>query len=283
MDHAEVLARLADAAATRRGIALLDEDRTAEGVALMRHLEQCPDCRSEVTAWERLSAVLVSAAPDSMRAPADARNRILAAVVRDGEPRGVPAAAQVPAVQPSPQPVAPSGTPTAAFPVPRRVDPVPRPPAPLRFRRLALMAAAVAAIFVAGGVLGPTLGLTPKDRAVAALVAALQASDRILQQAGHRQAVLTRRDGTPAGSVLVDPASGQIVVLSTERDISGGADYHCYLVRDGAAPLWIGPMRMQDGTSYWAGRVTSVADLGRPGDIVQVKDGGSAPELTATF
>jgi hypothetical protein len=47
-------------------------------------------------------------------------------------------------------------------------------------------------------------------------------------------------------------------------------------------------MRSQDGTSFWAGTARNeagevVTDLGKPGDIIQVTDGGATPELTATF
>jgi hypothetical protein len=284
MDHAEALTRLADAAATPLGLERLEADTSAEGVALRAHLQGCADCYAELMAWRMTSVALLGATPETVRAPAEARDRILAAVARDGVPRGAAAATGIPLATPAP-----------VVPIALHQDDLPRIPlahqhaavvernGPVRFRRLALAAAAVLIIFVAGAVLGPILGLTPKDRGVLALVAAVQASDQILQQPGHREAVLTRSDGTRAGTVLVNPATGDIVVLSSDLDGDSGGDYHCSLVRDGAAAAWIGPMLKQNGTSYWAGKVTSYPDLGKPGDIIQVVVGTSRPELTATF
>lgn len=265
MDHAEVLARLADAAATPSGLERLEADGSPEGIALVQHLESCADCHAELVAWRLTSAALLDATPETVRAPAEARDRILAAVVRDGVPRGATTATAT--------------TTAAAGTVAANVG----RPAPIRFRRLALAAAAVLLVFVGGAVLGPPLGLTPRDRGVLALVAAVRASDQILQQPGHREAVLTRSDGSTAGTVLVNPATGDIAVFSSALSIDGSEDYHCYLVRDGGAAMWIGPMQAQDGTSYWAGTVTNVVDLGKPGDIIQVVDGGAEPELAATF
>ena len=42
-------------------------------------------------------------------------------------------------------------------------------------------------------------------------------------------------------------------------------------------------MVAQAGTSFWAGHVDEVTDLGRPGDVIQVVDDGRSPEFTATF
>lgn len=283
MDHTDVLDRLADAAATPVGLERLDRDRSLDGVALNQHLESCADCHAELVAWRRTSEALLDAAPDTLRAPAEARNRILSAVVRDGIPRGAAAGSAVMATV-APQPMASIAV--HRDDAPRPLTLVGSPPvggrSPLRFRQLALAAAAVLIVFVAGALLGPPLGLTPKDHGVDNLVAAIAASNQILLQPGHREAVLTRSDGSAAGSVLVNPATGDIVVLSGQLDINT-ADYHCNLVRGGGPQMWIGPMLTQGGTAYWAGKVSSIADLGRPGDVIQVVDGGPAPELTATF
>lgn len=299
MDHADVLDRIADAAATPSGLERLASDRSPDAVAVNAHLETCPDCHAELVAWQRTSAALLDATPDTLRAPAEARSRILSAVVRDGIPRGAGASGGMAAVGAgagaSLAAGAASGTagrpPITAIPVHHgdTVQPLTlvgspsvRRPSPLRFRQLALAAAAVLIVFLAGALLGPRLGLTPKDHGVDNLVAAIAASNQILLQPGHREAVLTRSDGSAAGSVLVNPATGDIVVLSGQLDINT-ADYHCNLVRGGGPQMWIGPMLTQGGTAYWAGKVSSVADLGRPGDVIQVVDGGPAPELTATF
>ena len=283
MDHAEVLDRLADAAATPTGLERLGRDGSPDALALNRHLEACPDCHAEMVAWHRTSEALLDAAPDTLRAPAEARSRILSAVVRDGIPRGAAAvAAPRPAAAPQPVAAIPVHRADATQPLTLVGSPPVRGRSPLRFRQLALAAAAVLIVFVAGALLGSPLGLTPKDHAVDNLVAAVAASNQILLQPGHREAVLTRSDGSAAGSVLINPATGDIVVLSGKLDINT-ADYHCNLVRGGGPPMWIGPMLTQGDTAYWAGQVSSVANLGMPGDVIQVMDGGPEPELTATF
>ncbi len=295
MDHADVLDRIADAAATPSGLERLASDQSPDAAAVNAHLETCPDCHAELVAWQRTSAALLDAAPDTLRAPAEARSRILSAVVRDGIPRGAAATGGIAAAGAGAVASAASGTagrpPITAIPVhhgdivqplTRVGSPSVRRQSPLRFRQLALAAAAVLVVFVAGALLGPPLGLTPKDHGVDNLVAAIAASNQILLQPNHREAVLTRSDGSAAGSVLVNPATGDIVVLSGQLDINT-ADYHCNLVRGSGPQMWIGPMLTQGGTAYWAGQVSSVADLGRPGDVIQVVDGGPAPELTATF
>lgn len=254
MDHAEVLERLADAAAGAHGAERLWLDDSLDA-ALREHLDDCPACRAEVAAWRMTAQALVASAPESLRVPDAARERILWAVVSTGVPRG-----DAPT-----RPARASG------------------PTPIRFRRLALAAAAVLVIFVAGALLGGPLGLIPRDKSAVALAAAVAASDQILQQPLHREAVLLRSDGTSAGSVLVNPANGQIVVLSSPPEPADPEEYHCYFVRDGQPALWIGPMQTDEGTSFWAGWVHDVADVGRPGDVIQVVDGGEAPELTATF
>ena len=87
------------------------------------------------------------------------------------------------------------------------------------------------------------------------------------------------------GSVLIDGQNGDIVVLSTGGDDGGNgtAEYHCYLIRGDSPRTWLGEMVAQAGTSFWAGRVDDVTDLGRPGDVIQVVDDGRSPEFTATF
>jgi hypothetical protein len=153
----------------------------------------------------------------------------------------------------------------------------------VRFRWLALAAAAVLVVFVAGALLGAPLGLVHGNTNTDQLRTALAASGRILEQPDHRQAALVDSDGTAVGSVLIDGQNGDIVVLSTGGDDGTNAEYHCYLIRPDNPRTWLGEMVAQAGTSFWAGRVDDVSDLGRPGDVIQIIDGGTSPEFTATF
>ena len=136
---------------------------------------------------------------------------------------------------------------------------------------------------MAGALLGTPLGLVHGNANTDQLRSALAASGRILEQPNHRQSALVDSDGTAVGSVLIDGQNGDIVVLSTGGEDGKPAEYHCYLIREGSPRTWLGEMVAQAGTSFWAGNVDDVSDLGRPGDVIQVTDGGTSPEFTATF
>jgi hypothetical protein len=154
----------------------------------------------------------------------------------------------------------------------------------VRFRWLALAAAAVLVVFVCGALLGGPLGLVRTNNTADQLRLALAASGRIIESADHRQAALLTADGDAVGAVLVDGQSGDLVVLSNGGDEDTGTEvYHCYLVRGDGPRTWLGEMVAQAGTTFWAGHVDDVADLGRAGDVILIVDGGTAPEFTATF
>jgi hypothetical protein len=204
---------------------------------------------------------------------AGARDRVLAGVQSRGLPN-VPNPRRVAAPAPASLPIAPLSASQAT--ASRR---------PVRFRWLALAAAAVLLVFVAGALLGAPLGLVNGTPNTDELRSALAASGRILEQPNHRQAALVDREGTPVGSVLIDGEHGDIVVLSTGGDDgeNATAEYHCYLIRGDDPRTWLGEMVAQAGTSVWAGHVDDVTDLGRPGDVILVVDDGTSPEFTATF
>jgi hypothetical protein len=222
----------------------------------------------------------------------ETRERVLATVRSSGIPRGDAPAATPPMM---PLPVLASSAPlspmapvaTTAAPLTMAVSPASKAQSgrrPVRFRWLALAAAAVLVIFVAGALLGAPLGLVHSDQMASELRSALAASGRILEQPTHRQAALVDTDGTPVGAVVVDGQNGDIVVLSNGGDDQGGnAEYHCYLVRGDSPRTWLGAMVAQAGTSFWVGHVDKVTDLGRPGDVIEVVDKGTSPEFTATF
>ena len=169
MDHAEVQARI-EAAVTGPGkLAALEADRSPEGVALIRHIESCDECRKELEAWRLVDASLAVGTPDTVVAPPEARRRILAAVVAQGVARGAGASV------PPPIPVAPdapvdvradltaSGTTRRPSPM-RRTPTEPATSRATGFRWLALAAAAAVAIFVLGAILGGRSGSRPSHR-----------------------------------------------------------------------------------------------------------------------
>lgn len=263
MDHAEVLDRL-DAAFVGPGkLWSIDEDRTDEGVALRGHLAACPACRTEHEALLATAAALAAGAPESLRPPDGARERMLDRVRELGTPRGGGR----------------SATPAA------RIIPLRRRP---RAGVLAgLAAAAVIVLLIAGAALGRLVvpgGEAAQDE-VTQLVAAASKMDAVLGQPDHRQARLATRSATDGGSVLVSADRHWLVVVSSAL-ASPPQDhwYGCYLERDGQR-YQLGWMQFAERLAYWAGPVEGPPDLGRPGDrfVVMVEPSGDTPELSATF
>lgn len=318
MDHAEAFERLQDASTEPGRLRAIDTDNSVEGRQLRDHLEICEPCRIELRALRLTDLALAAAAPDTMRAPVEARSRVLAAVAATGVARGReisrPAAVPPPSTAapgdatgrvPSPvgrvpaqhTPSAPAtesvlaGSVAAESAAVRTLPPV-EPPitlgrrreSGLRFRWLALAAAAAVLVFVGGALFGGVLGLTQPPEPPRGLLAVVNATDDILQRPGHVQLVLQTVDGRSGGSMLLDPASERIVVLSQALQPVPGTRYGCFVVRDGKR-TWIGPMFFDSGTAYWAGRSTAVPDLGRPGDILEVRlqELTGMPALSATF
>lgn len=310
MLHADAVDRLTDAATERHGIERVMAEPSSDP-ELRAHVASCASCQREVRAWQQTAAALLLAAPGLARAAvaetpsgpdarsgatagvavenaevvpvvapplsADAKDRVLASIRTAGVPRGGSASLPAPGAAPMPAVMATRGTrPAAGAGSSRR---------PVRFRWLALAAAAVLAVFVSGALLGGPLGLVRGNGTVNAdqLKAAVAASGHILQQPDHRQAALLDARRVAVGSVLVDPLDGEIVVLSNGGGDADAAEYHCYLVRGSNPRTWLGKMNAQAGTSFWAGQVDDVADLGAAGDIIEVVDGGTSPEFTATF
>jgi hypothetical protein len=87
MTHAEVAAIIEGAAGTPGRLRALLAAETPEGDALRAHLADCAECRREADAWQAVDEALVAVTPDTMRAPASAKARILSNVVATGVAR----------------------------------------------------------------------------------------------------------------------------------------------------------------------------------------------------
>jgi len=312
MDHADVLNRLATAFTGPGKLASVEADHSVEGQELRRHLETCDPCRKELEAWHLTSLALAAATPDSLGAPAEARGRVLATVAATGVARGATGAA----VAAPPSAVPSTATPLGAVPsgaalsasLPPRLTALPggsghadhedqldqacpadgaRTSGPraiaaaadrLPFRWLALAAAVAVMLFVGGALLGPRLGLTqePPGEDLAQVVTAM---DTIIEQPGHLTAALHTADGRPGGAVLLDPATGNLTVVSTALVPASSQTYDCFIVR-GATKTKIGLMHFSDQTSYWVGTVGSPSNPGQPGDTFEVRLGGTTGVLS---
>jgi hypothetical protein len=300
MDHAEAIDRLATAFTGPGRLASLETDESVEGRELRQHLETCVPCGAEVEAWRLTAFALAAATPDSVRAPAGARERILAAVATAGVSRGTPAIAvaggQTAALSTPPQ--APARSPRLMA-LPGRSDRTdlaegPRPEAAshaspgrvsgvadrLRFSWLAVAAAIAVLLFVGGALLGPRLGFTQDagDRA-RGLTQVITGIDAILQQPGHAATTLRTTNGQVGGTVVVDPVSGKLAVVSTALVDQPAQTYDCYFVR-GATKTKIGRMFFSDQTSFWVGMVPALSHPGQPGDMFEVRLGGTAGTLS---
>ena len=271
MEHGEAAELIAAAVVGPGKLGSIDTDPSPSGIELRRHLETCPDCRSELQAWRLVDQALAEATPDDLRAPAEARERILDTVVTSGVLRE-PAAVRPSTVAMSEADAAAAGR-------------VSRVLTRFTLGRSLLAAAAVVVLLATGALLGGPLGSAPShDEASAELANALTYAADVLGQPGHVVASLQTPVGTPGGVVALSPDSGELVVFSGAlTPPSGGQRYVCYLERDGARTA-VGSMWFVGTSAYWTGEVAAAIDAGRPGDrfIVQL-EGSSAAALTGTF
>ena len=77
MDHAEAMARMADAVAAPGGLTSLVADPSSEADAVRQHVRGCPECAAEWRAWSVVSMGLSAAAPDELQMRPAARDQIL--------------------------------------------------------------------------------------------------------------------------------------------------------------------------------------------------------------
>lgn len=259
VDHAEVRERLQDALLGPGKLAALDAEDGADAVALREHLARCGACRAEEDALRQTAALLALAAPDDLRAPEGARERVLEGVAGTGVVR-LPTARGT-------RPLAAARRWSARSPV-------------------TALAAAVALLLLGGGVL---LGLdlvAQRDRSAqqARELARIAAqTDRLLARPTAVAITLRAADGTPGGTLIHDPAAGEIVVMSSILEEPAGGPYACYLERGGQR-LRVGWMHYANGVAYWAGPMDELADAGRPGDrFVVVVEATEEAVLVGTF
>jgi hypothetical protein len=245
-------------------------------------------------------SALAAATPDTVRAPVEARGRILAAVAAQGVPRG--AAAAVPAlagaaaqgggVSALPGQPVPAVAPTHAGrlaelrtrrqgreTLPIREEPKPRG---FSFRWMALAAAALVLVFVTGAVLSGPLGLTNQNTNESDVGDAVTTASRILADPNHLEATLKDANGQQGGTALLSGTSQDLVIVSQALTPASGTTYDCFVVT-GGAPTWIGRMHFYGNTSYWEG--TLAPGTADSGDQVQIRAGGAdgPVALSGTF
>ncbi|CAN5488984.1 hypothetical protein BH20CHL6_BH20CHL6_02480 [soil metagenome] len=238
MDHADARQRLAEAFIEPSRLFSLTMGTGTADAELRDHLAGCESCGVEYDALEGTRRLLIAAAPDDMTAPAPARARVLATVSATGTIRRAEAQHAI-----------------------RRVEAAPR--GRLRSFAPALLAAATAIALVVTSAVSLRL-VEQRDRdaqELRSLSAVAAATDRLLRQPDHQLAVL-RLDGKPAGSVLADPVSGEIMVVSDALDPGSEAPvYRCFMERDGVQEP-VGEMHFAGSLAFWVGPVPSIVETG---------------------
>jgi len=267
LSHSAAHEQLADlalepAALQRLARSIAESGAAASGDALGAHVMTCADCRSEIENWERVHGTVREAlrhgddtleladladdgpihAPVSLRAAVRSITTGDATVAQAGPPPsgalGLPIAAAT--AQPA----------TAA-----RILAFPRPSFAARLMPLAAVLAIVA---LAGGMLFNQSRQLDRATADAASLAAVTATlDRVILDPSHKAIELRAPDGTSGGSVVW--SSQDLVVLTTALAPPGdGAVYRCWIERDGERSP-IGRMFFASGTGYWTGSLDAWA------------------------
>ena len=274
IEHREVREALELAAVEPGGLDRLDAGDTAEAVAIAGHLAGCPSCLEELGRLRRADAILrpiLAAEPDpALRERTLALVRAVGAPRGGAEPRGDVAAPGAPAAgSPERSAVRPSGA------VPRGRRPGrPRTPAWIGALAAVLVIGLVGGALIAGGSrLGP--GADP----AAALDRIARETAALLAVGDARQVVLRDPAGRTAGTLVLSPSAGRIVVTATGLDApASGTEYRCWVEVGGSRSI-LGTMWWAGGVAWWTGAVVIPANL--PAGVVYgvslAAAGSSAP------
>jgi hypothetical protein len=270
MDHAEVREQLEAAALVPGALARLIASTDDPAHPVPAHIRSCAVCRREAEALQATADTLAWAAPDDLRAPAEARARVLAAVAQSGAVR-------------RPRSVSSEPTRPALVPIRARTA-MPR----WNTRLITGLGAAAGIALLAGAVLAGRDIATQRDAALEradAYAQVVAVTDEALRDPDHRLATLSAPGGTATGTVLISPAHDEVVMVADALPALPGEErYRCFVERDGRRTP-IGWMWVDDEVSYWAGPIEGVEDLGRAGDtvIVSADPDGDDPALLASF
>jgi len=249
--HAEARALLADLALDPAIIDPAALDRVAYGESrtetpLVEHIASCAECTLDLEAWRRTHAAVRAALAD----PHDPEHAMSLANLAADEPTTAPAElrsvvlnrARIGIMEPS------AGIEVAGEPA----RPQLRRPGISPLRRFLPLAAVLAVILAAGGILLDQGARLEQARADAAALEAVTATlDRVLADPAHRIVDLRTVDGSVTGSLSW--SSQDIAVLTTALDRpSADRVYRCWIERDGTRSP-VGTMSFAGGTAFWMG------------------------------
>jgi Anti-sigma-K factor rskA, C-terminal len=243
-DHADIRAALELAAVEPGGLDRLEAGDTPDAAIVAGHLAGCPACLEELARLRRAETLLrpvIAGAPD----PA-LRERTLAFVREVGV---------------------------------RRAGEVTDPVVELAARRRAMSSGgarriawggAVAAALVVGLVGGALLpgrdGPGGNADPATALAAVTRDATALLAAGDTREVVLRDATGTPAGTLLLSPSEGRVVVTASGLTAPPpGAEHRCW-VESGGTRTVLGTMWRAGDVAWWSGDVALPAVL--PADVV---------------
>ncbi len=258
MDHADVRAWLEDAFFRPGTLRRLDErdprfDEDPLSADVRDHLDACAECANELRALRATGVALdVGFGPS----PA-ARERMLASVRQLGRQRGASVEAAT----------STTARPSVVSPLPRRAT-LPR----ATLLRAAAVVALLVLAFGAGTLVGVAWPGTDEPEEGPRLANAASMMSELLAEPDARSLRLIDSARVPAGFVVHSPSRQQLAVLTSALERPAEGRYECYLQRNGQL-IFIGPMHFEDGTAFWAGRVTAIQDAGRAGDRFVVMHG----------
>ena len=268
-DHADVRAALELAAVEPGGLDRLEAGDTPDAAIVAGHLAGCPACLEELARLRRAETLLrpvIAGAPD----PA-LRERTLAFVREVGVRR-----ADVVPDRPGEAPDRPVEAPDRPVDLAARRRAISSGGA----RRFAWVGAVAAALVVGlvGGALLPG-GDTPAGNAdpATALAAVTREATALLAAGDIREVVLRDATGAPAGSLLLSPSEGRVVVTASGLAAPpSGSEHRCW-VESGGTRTVLGTMWQAGDVAWWSGDVALPAEL--PADVVygvSLVDAGSA-------
>jgi hypothetical protein len=254
-EHADVRVALELAAIEPGGLDRLEAGDTPDAAIVVGHLAGCATCLEELARLRRAETLLrpaIAGAPD----PA-LRARTLAFVREVGVRRGDEGAGR-----------------------PVEIGAGDRPAPSRRARRFAWGGAVAAALVIGltGGVLLPGRG-APGGSAdpATALAAVAQQTATLLAAGDAREAVLRDATGAPAGTLVLSPSEGRLVVTAAGLPAPPpGTEHRCW-VESGGTRIALGTMWRAGDVAWWSGPVALPAEL--PPDVVygvSLVDPGSA-------
>jgi anti-sigma-K factor RskA len=248
MDHDTIREQLELAAAEPGGLERLMAGDTPAAQAVAAHLAGCPACTDELARLER-SATLIRGVVRAT-APADLRERTLAAIRTAGVPRGSGSttSARHAAAEPSALVARSAGARSGRF---------------ARGWFAAIAAAVVLSVVATSLIVGSRVDqrLAVQAETVEALQEVAIATLQITGEPDARRVALAGGTAGLEGDLIFSPRTSELVVVATGlTPPPPGREYRCWVEEAGQRER-VGKMFFSDDLAYWIGPAPAVAGL----------------------